>query len=180
MTKSQVRSLDQSEASESGVIAVSCPGGRESGRSNRIFDFNSPILLFYIPHHPIALIFFPYNWNYTSSLILLTRTILTHRLYLSAPPSSKAMSASGSGAPNSGSGASSSKKPFPQVDLQGNDLPPSPAPSSPHGTRRYNIATELVYTEGSDQYNASSVPIYQVWISREYIGSISLRKYQNR
>lgn len=75
------------------------------------------------------------------------------------------MSASGSGAPNNGSGASSSgKKAFPQVDLQGNDLPPSPAPSSPHGSRRYNIATELVYTEGSDQYNASSVPIYQVSI----------------
>jgi hypothetical protein len=56
------------------------------------------------------------------------------------------------------------KKAFPSVDLQGNDLPPSPAPSSPHGTRRYNIATELVFTEGNDQYNASSVPIYQVRI----------------
>lgn len=65
--------------------------------------------------------------------------------------------------PNAASGSSSSaKKPFPHVDLQGNDLPPSPAPSSPHAGRRYNIATELVYTEGSDQYNASSVPIYQV------------------
>lgn len=73
------------------------------------------------------------------------------------------MSASGSGAPSGGSGsASSTKKPFPHVDLQGNDLPPSPAPSSPHAGRRYNIATELVLTEGSDQYNASSVPIYQV------------------
>ncbi|KAJ5580849.1 Cystathionine beta-lyase [Penicillium hetheringtonii] len=69
------------------------------------------------------------------------------------------MSASGSGAPNAPSG--SSKKAFPSVDLQGNDLPPSPAPSSPHGGRRYNIATELVFTEGNDQYNASSVPIYQ-------------------
>ncbi|KAL4952427.1 Cys/Met metabolism PLP-dependent enzyme-domain-containing protein [Aspergillus filifer] len=47
------------------------------------------------------------------------------------------------------------------VDAQGHDLPPSPAPSSPHGARRYNIATELVYTESNDQYNASSVPIYQ-------------------
>jgi cysteine-S-conjugate beta-lyase len=54
------------------------------------------------------------------------------------------------------------KKAFPHVDLQGNDLPPSPAPSSPHAGRRYNIATELVFTEGNDQYNASSVPIYQV------------------
>ncbi|KAB8349804.1 hypothetical protein FH972_023817 [Carpinus fangiana] len=46
-------------------------------------------------------------------------------------------------------------------DLDGNDLPPSPAPSSPHPGRRYNIATELVYTEGHDQYGASSTPIYQ-------------------
>lgn len=75
------------------------------------------------------------------------------------------MSASGSGIPNAASGSSSGvKKGFPQVDLSGNDLPPSPAPSSPHTGRRYNIATELVFTEGSDQYNASSVPIYQVQI----------------
>ncbi|KAJ5412014.1 Cystathionine beta-lyase eukaryotic [Penicillium crustosum] len=72
------------------------------------------------------------------------------------------MSAPGSGIPNAASGSSSGvKKGFPQVDLSGNDLPPSPAPSSPHTGRRYNIATELVFTEGSDQYNASSVPIYQ-------------------
>ena len=64
------------------------------------------------------------------------------------------MSASGSGAPL--------KKAFPSVDLEGHNLPPSPAPSSPHGGRRYNIATELVYTDSNDQYNASSVPIYQV------------------
>lgn len=65
--------------------------------------------------------------------------------------------------PNAASGSSSvMKKAFPHVDLQGNDLPPSPAPSSPHAGRRYNIATELVFTEGNDQYNASSVPIYQV------------------
>jgi cystathionine beta-lyase len=49
-----------------------------------------------------------------------------------------------------------------QVDLDGHDLPPSPAPSSPRNGRRYALATELVYTESSDQYNASSVPIYQV------------------
>ncbi|KAI9044274.1 cystathionine beta-lyase STR3 [Aspergillus affinis] len=63
------------------------------------------------------------------------------------------MSASGSGAPL--------KKAYPHVDLEGHNLPPSPAPSSPHAGRRYNIATELVYTESNDQYNASSVPIYQ-------------------
>ncbi|KIW06034.1 cystathionine beta-lyase [Verruconis gallopava] len=48
-----------------------------------------------------------------------------------------------------------------QVDLDGHDLPPSPAPSSPRNGRRYALATELVFTEGNDQYNASSVPIYQ-------------------
>jgi len=48
-----------------------------------------------------------------------------------------------------------------QLDLDGHDLPPSPAPSSPRNGRRYALATELVYTESNDQYNASSVPIYQ-------------------
>ncbi|KAK5939714.1 cystathionine beta-lyase [Knufia obscura] len=48
-----------------------------------------------------------------------------------------------------------------QVDLDGHDLPPSPAPSSPRSGRQYSIATQLVYSEGNDQYNASSVPIYQ-------------------
>jgi cystathionine beta-lyase len=47
------------------------------------------------------------------------------------------------------------------VDLDGHDLPPSPAPSTPHNGRRYALATELVFTEGGDQYNSSSVPIYQ-------------------
>ena len=46
-------------------------------------------------------------------------------------------------------------------DLDGHALPPSPAPSSPHTGRRYALATELVYTSSSDQYGASSVPIYQ-------------------
>lgn len=56
----------------------------------------------------------------------------------------------------------SGKKPtIVRHDLVGNDLPPSPAPSSPHTGRKYAIATELVYTQGSDQYGASSVPIYQ-------------------
>ncbi|KAI9719970.1 MAG: cystathionine beta-lyase [Chrysothrix sp. TS-e1954] len=49
-----------------------------------------------------------------------------------------------------------------QADLNGNDLPPSPASSSPrNGRRKYALATELVYTEGHDQYGASSTPIYQ-------------------
>lgn len=71
------------------------------------------------------------------------------------------MSSPGSG--QSGpSSASAFKKPFPRVDLDGHNLPPSPAPSSPNAGRRYALATELVYTENGDQYNASSVPIYQV------------------
>ncbi|KKZ59324.1 cystathionine beta-lyase [[Emmonsia] crescens] len=47
------------------------------------------------------------------------------------------------------------------LDLEGHNLPPSPAPSSPHSGRRYALATELVFTESNDQFNASSVPIYQ-------------------
>ncbi|KAK3318628.1 Cys/Met metabolism PLP-dependent enzyme-domain-containing protein [Apodospora peruviana] len=55
-----------------------------------------------------------------------------------------------------------SNKAFARLDLDGHDLPPSPAPSSPHaGRRRYALATELVYTETKDQYGASSIPIYQ-------------------
>ncbi|CRK33450.1 hypothetical protein BN1708_001128 [Verticillium longisporum] len=49
-----------------------------------------------------------------------------------------------------------------RLDLDGHDLPPSPAPSSPrNGRRRYALATELVYTETNDQYGSSSIPIYQ-------------------
>ena len=79
------------------------------------------------------------------------------------------MSALGSGSTAAGASSStvvSSKesavtKAFRHLDLDGHDLPPSPAPSSPRSGRRYALATELVFTEGSDQYNASSVPIYQ-------------------
>lgn len=53
-------------------------------------------------------------------------------------------------------------KAFSKVDLDGHDLPPSPAPSTPSNGKKYALATELVYTESTDQYNASSVPIYQV------------------
>ena len=53
-------------------------------------------------------------------------------------------------------------KAFSKIDIDGHDLPPSPAPSSPRNGKRYALATELVYTEGTDQYNASSQPIYQV------------------
>lgn len=55
----------------------------------------------------------------------------------------------------------SSKKLFSKIDLDGHDLPPSPAPSTPRNGKKYAFATELVYTEGNDQYNASSTPIYQ-------------------
>ena len=54
------------------------------------------------------------------------------------------------------------KRPFSKIDLDGHDFPPSPAPSSPRNGKRYALATELVYTEGTDQYGASSTPIYQV------------------
>ncbi|KAL8783158.1 MAG: hypothetical protein Q9195_009471 [Heterodermia aff. obscurata] len=52
-------------------------------------------------------------------------------------------------------------KAFSKIDLDGHNLPPSPAPSSPRNGRKYAFATELVFTEGNDQYNASSTPIYQ-------------------
>ncbi|ETI27540.1 cystathionine beta-lyase [Cladophialophora carrionii CBS 160.54] len=56
---------------------------------------------------------------------------------------------------------SAMSKAFAKVDLDGHDLPPSPVPSSPRSGRQYALATQLVYSEGNDQYNASSVPIYQ-------------------
>lgn len=45
--------------------------------------------------------------------------------------------------------------------MDGHDMPPSPAPSTPSNGRKYALATELVYTESNDQFNASSTPIYQ-------------------
>ncbi|KAI5795460.1 Cys/Met metabolism PLP-dependent enzyme-domain-containing protein [Peziza echinospora] len=50
---------------------------------------------------------------------------------------------------------------FRNIDLEGHDLPPSPTPSSPRNGKKYALATELVYTEHGDQYNSSSMPIYQ-------------------
>ena len=64
--------------------------------------------------------------------------------------------------PSSSRSAKALGKAVPRFDLDGHDLPPSPAPSSPRNGKRYALATELVYTEGTDQYNASSTPIYQV------------------
>jgi len=63
----------------------------------------------------------------------------------------------------------SSSKPAPSgigkalqhLDLDGHELPPSPTPSSPSNGRKYALATELVYAESGDQYNSSSMPIYQ-------------------
>lgn len=52
-------------------------------------------------------------------------------------------------------------KAVPHIDLDGHNLPPSPAPSSPRNGRKYAFATELLYTDSKDQYGASSMPIYQ-------------------
>ena len=66
------------------------------------------------------------------------------------------------------------RKPFSKIDIDGHDLPPSPAPSSPRNGRKYAFATELVYTEGNDQYNASSTPIYQVRMCTNHVWCIFL------
>lgn len=160
MTKSPRATIRQSADRPSGVIAIGLSGGKEG----RLRTFSRLILL--LPFsHPLC------YGDCIFHLITHCPTPSHTHSPASIPPLSicvclcpaLAMSASGSGAPSGASGsASSMKKAFPHVDLQGNDLPPSPAPSSPHAGRRYNIATELVFTEGNDQYNASSVPIYQV------------------
>ncbi|KAI9774603.1 MAG: cystathionine beta-lyase [Geoglossum simile] len=71
---------------------------------------------------------------------------------MSSPPTSELSSTAAAGVPS---------KTHTGVDHYGHDLPPSPAPSTPGNGRKYALATELVYTESNDQYNASSVPIYQ-------------------
>lgn len=73
---------------------------------------------------------------------------------MSAPPGHS--EESGAGKLNGVAG-----KAFPHIDLDGHNLPPSPAPSSPANGRKYALATELVYTNSKDQYGASSMPIYQ-------------------
>jgi cystathionine beta-lyase len=80
---------------------------------------------------------------------------------MAAPNGSTSGSAGGSG-DNTPAAKPTTNKVLSRVDLDGHDLPPSPAPSSPRtGRRRYALATELVYTESKDQYGASSIPIYQ-------------------
>lgn len=73
--------------------------------------------------------------------------------------------------PSSSRSAKALGKAIARFDLDGHDLPPSPAPSSPRNGKRYALATELVYTEGSDQYNASSTPIYQSATFKQTSGS---------
>lgn len=64
-------------------------------------------------------------------------------------------------AASSSSTPSAIGKALKHLDIDGHDLPPSPASSSPSNGKKYSLATELVYTEGNDQFNSSSVPIYQ-------------------
>ncbi|KAK9381416.1 Cys/Met metabolism PLP-dependent enzyme-domain-containing protein [Kockiozyma suomiensis] len=55
-----------------------------------------------------------------------------------------------------------------------NNLPPSPAPSTPRPggpVRKYKIETEIVYSESPDQYRSSSVPIYQTATFKQASGS---------
>jgi len=62
-------------------------------------------------------------------------------------------------------------KAFSKLDLSGHDFPPSPAPSSPRTGKVYSLATELVYTEHSDQHGASSMPLYQTATFKQTSGS---------
>jgi len=65
-----------------------------------------------------------------------------------------------------------------ETDLDGHNLPPTPATSSPRSGRKYALATELVYTEGNDQHNASSMPIYQVGIYKTELPFMSVRVFR--
>jgi cystathionine beta-lyase len=65
--------------------------------------------------------------------------------------------------------ASPTRQAFTKLDAD--LLPPSPAPSSPRAGKVYSLATELVYTEHSDQYNASSMPLYQTATFKQTSGS---------
>lgn len=46
------------------------------------------------------------------------------------------------------------------LDLDGHELPPTPATSSPSNEKRWNLATELVYAEHDDANHSSSYPLY--------------------
>lgn len=157
MTRSQWRWLDESAPTQTSQLV-------RGGRCELLGDSSLSFFIFI----PIPLFTSGIFASFESCLLPVSLNYLLYTHTHTHSPSfcpATAMSASGSGIPNAASGSSSGvKKGFPQVDLSGHDLPPSPAPSSPHTGRRYNIATELVFTEGSDQYNASSVPIYQVQI----------------
>ncbi|MCJ1277286.1 cystathionine beta-lyase [Puttea exsequens] len=74
-------------------------------------------------------------------------------------------------APSSSPNPNAVARAFAHIDLDSHDLPPSPAPSSPRNGKKYALATELVYTEGTDQYNASSTPIYQSATFKQTSGS---------
>jgi hypothetical protein len=122
--------------------------------------------IFYLHHHGLS----PGYFFGTASYVLehIDIYVASRRTCTSAssPPlleMSESGSSSSTQAPGqSDKGISALNKALAKVDLDGHDLPPSPAPSSPRNGRQYAIATELVFSEGTDQYNASSVPIYQV------------------
>lgn len=135
------------------------------------------VFLFLIPSSRLCGLSFFWSWwlrrlpsRVVFPLASLVSSSSTYSSRLSPLPHPAAMSASESGVPSAaaasttttGEKANALKKAFPHVDLDGHNLPPSPAPSTPRTGRRYALATELVYTESNDQYNASSVPIYQV------------------
>ncbi|KAI9677723.1 MAG: cystathionine beta-lyase [Trizodia sp. TS-e1964] len=88
----------------------------------------------------------------------------------SSNPTSKTASAGGLDGAGKSIRGGKGKAPS-SYDLEGHDLPPSPAPSSPRNGRKYALATELVYTESNDQYNSSSMPIYQSATFKQTSGS---------